>query len=696
MAITYLSGGRLQGNASGSTLSLDTSYSTNTVRHDMHFLNTGQSNVIASNEYAGNVIDTNHESIGKKLTSVTYRLNQTGTDNTDRPVVKLYTTGGVHKSTFTCEMNYGDMPSTANYVTNVEFKWSSNESGQDNEVDEDDEMRLYATNLASATLRIFSCDQSSETTAAKLHETDNGTENTGAFYPCEMQYDEPNKIIDGSDTVLIFRKNGTFTPSANFNVEVLVVGGGGAGGAGSVSGGGGAGGMSEKASHSVTSGTAYSVIVGEGGKAGAAGGIAANSNSKFQHRAQNGGNSSFDGIISQGGGAGSGVISSYRTGFDGGSGGGTWYSAGGSGGSSTQGDTNSATGYGEAGGVNDGGTYTTGGGGGASEVGKTWTNGQSRGGNGRQNDITGVNKYYAGGGGGGSHGSGIASGTGGKGGLGGGGQGTDGVNSSPVSNKMLEHGVNGLGGGGGGNNNEKRWGDASGIHVMSQYYGVDGGDGVVILRFSTSGNTYTATFESPDSDLDSADDVPVGTLFEDTSSNRIYRKAGSAITVSSPTHSGATNRGLGQDNSGQVTKFGMQVVIGSTLIGKTVKSMSFYLWKGSSPTGNGYMQVVDGHGKVVANSTNTIDWSTLGTSANGTKQTFNFNGHKIRPMDCFLIVGGSTSTSNIVYVSRHSSNNSDNSNVTWYWNNDDYRGYADEPVRYEMTHGNGWVEKGTA
>ena len=470
MALTYLSGGRIQGSSSGSTVSLDTTYSTNTVRHDMSHLSTSQSNTIPLNEYAGNVIDTDHESIGKKLTAVTYRLNQTGTDNTDRPVVKLYTTGGVHKSTFTCEMNYGDMPSTANYVTNVEFKWSSNESGQDNEVDEDDEMRLYATDLASATLRIFSYDSSSPATAAKLHENVNGTEATDRYYPCEIQYDEPNKIIDGSNTVLIFRKSGTFTPSASFNTEVLVVAGGGAGGAGSVSAGGGAGGMSEKATHAVTSGTAYSVIVGEGGKAGASGGTAADSNAQFKHRSQNGENSTFDGIISQGGGAGSGVVATYRGGFAGGSGGGTWYGAGGTGGSSTQGNTNSASGFGSAGGISDGGTYTSGGGGGASEVGRTWSNGQSRGGNGRQNDITGVNKYYAGGGGGGSHGNAIASGIGGLGGAGGGGQGTDGVNSTPPSNKMLESGVNGLGGGGGGNNNEKKWGMASGVHNYSQFF----------------------------------------------------------------------------------------------------------------------------------------------------------------------------------------------------------------------------------
>jgi len=682
MAITYLSGGRIQGEFPLTT-SLDTIVSTNSVRHDINYFNSSQNNTIALNAYAGNVIDTDHESIGYKLTSVTYRLCQTGTVNTDRPVVRLYTTGGVHKSTFTCEMNYTDFSASTSIATEVKFTWASNESGQDNEIDEDDEVRLYATDMASAVLRIFSYDSQSPTTAAKLHETNNGSANTAAFYQCELQYDYPNKIIDGSDTVLIFRESGTFTPASSFNVEVLVVAGGG-GTVGSVSSAAGAGGMSEKASHGVTA-KSYSVIVGKGGRAGTGGGVKGDSVT-FGARASNGEGSSFDGIYSLGGGSGSGTVTTYRDGFNGGSGGGDWYNGGSSGGASTQGNYNGATGYGNAGGNYSGGTYTTGGGGGAGGAGQTWTQDQGRGGSGKDNDITGRTVKYAGGGGGGSHASSSGSGVGGL-ANGGGGQGADGLNGA--WNKKCMGGLNGLGGGAGGNCNESDFGEGSDIGRMSQYMGKEGGSGVVILRFSTSGNSYTATQFVNDIDADL--DVQTGSRFEDTQHKRIYRQ-GSARTITSEAWSGY-DLALGKTISSRTAvKIGMQVWEGNPMLDKTVKSMSFWLWKSSSPTGNGYMQIMDGRGAIVATSTNTISWSGLGTTSGGTQQTFNFNGHKIEKNDCFLIVGGSTSDTNRVNVLMGTSDGDDN--CAFYWNNDDWRGYATTPVKHEMTYDTAWVGQG--
>ena len=50
----------------------------------------------------------------------------------------------------------------------------------------------------------------------------------------------PVATTDGSDTILTFTENGTFTPAGSFNVEYLVVGGAGGGGF-QIGGGGGAG-----------------------------------------------------------------------------------------------------------------------------------------------------------------------------------------------------------------------------------------------------------------------------------------------------------------------------------------------------------------------------------------------------------------------------------------------------------------------
>jgi hypothetical protein len=250
---------------------------------------------------------------------------------------------------------------------------------------------------------------------------------------------EPTGYIttDGLYTVIKFTENGTFTPTSSFDVEYLVVGGGG--GANTTwgsSGGGGAGGYRADTGHGVTAQT-YNITIGAGGSAKVGSGVA-----------DNGGNSIFDTITSLGGGGG-GQYSS-GAGAVGGSGGGGGDS--GSGGAGTSGQGNAGGGSSASGG---------GGGGGAGGAGAVAT-----GGVGLQNDITGTNLYYAGGGGGAKGSSSNAGGSGG-GGTGGG------------QGYASTSGTDGLGGGAGAG------GSLAG--------GNSGGSGVVILRFLTSGNTYTTS-----------------------------------------------------------------------------------------------------------------------------------------------------------------------------------------------------------
>ena len=107
----------------------------------------------------------------------------------------------------------------------------------------------------------------------------------------------------------------TFSPTSAFDVRYLVIGGGGGGGAskaGNAGGGGaGAGGFRTATGHGVTAKT-YNITVGALG----AGGVAGTGNGS------NGGDSSFDGIISIGGGGGSIGFSATNYGQDGASGGG--------------------------------------------------------------------------------------------------------------------------------------------------------------------------------------------------------------------------------------------------------------------------------------------------------------------------------------------------------------------------------------
>jgi hypothetical protein len=291
----------------------------------------------------------------------------------------------------------------------------------------------------------------------------------------KMYHYKHDKIsIDGNYTVLKFTENGTFTPTSSFNVEYLVVAGGGAGGGYYFGGGAGAGGYrtngsgatsggggSAEATYGVTAQN-YTITVGAGGVgigSGASNGIGTS-----------GGNSSIvptsgTSIISTGGGYGGWTPTA---GASGGSGGGSdGYNNGGAG-SGTSGQ-----GYAGGAGASSSANYGSGGGGGAGGVGNVGkTTGSGAGGVGVSSSISGTATYYAGGGGGGSNGT-----TGGSGGNGGGGAGA--VSDGAVGTA----GTTNTGGGGGGVSNNS--GGAAN--------GGNGGSGIVIIRFLTSGNTYTSS-----------------------------------------------------------------------------------------------------------------------------------------------------------------------------------------------------------
>ena len=261
------------------------------------------------------------------------------------------------------------------------------------------------------------------------------------------------------NTIITFTGDGTFTPTSAFNVETIVVAGGGGGG----SGGGGAGGIVYDAVKAVTAKN-YNITVGAGGTAG--------------WDAGNGGqgeDSVFDNITSLGGGAGMRDNTNGSAGGSGAGGSATSINVG-AGGASTQTASGGDTGYGNAGGSSSNSSpYPSSGGGGAGANGGGGTGSVcGSGGIGIVNPISGSTtgessggSYYLGGGGAGGR-SGCTQGSGGTGGGGNGSGSTTG-----------EAGTANTGGGGGGSYG------SSGTGV--------GGSGVVIIKFATSGNTYSTS-----------------------------------------------------------------------------------------------------------------------------------------------------------------------------------------------------------
>lgn len=233
----------------------------------------------------------------------------------------------------------------------------------------------------------------------------------------------------------IFNGAGNFGATTAGAVEALVVAGGGGSGNG---GGGGAGGVITRGVvRLLLSAGTYPVVVGAGGAPGT---------TAFGNRyGRKGSDSSFAGLVASGGGGGIGANESVRGTPDGGSG-------GGDGSRQAHAPGSGIFGQGFSGGLgNDNGVTPegNGGGGGAGEPGFNY-NAATRpgdGGNGIQSDITGVLRYYAGGGASGFFQNGITP----SGGLGGGG-------SAGVAGQIN------TGGGAGGNF-------------------ASGGSGIVIIRY---------------------------------------------------------------------------------------------------------------------------------------------------------------------------------------------------------------------
>ena len=258
-------------------------------------------------------------------------------------------------------------------------------------------------------------------------------------------------------------------------VDYLVIAGGGSGG-NNYGAGGGAGGYrasynSETSGGGASSETAltldpstnYTVTVGAGGAG----------QSTLNTKGNNGSNSVFATITSNGGGFGNGNVGvgGASSGGNGGSGGGGHYQDGGrSGGAGT-------TNQGYAGGnAVAGSPYTAGGGGGAGSVGGNGTSSSSgSGGSGVASTITGSSVTRAGGGGGGyAQDLNKAAGGGGSGGGGAGGATSSGAGGNGADN---------TGSGGGGTGGQNSNGSNSGT----------GGSGVVIIRYP---NTKTVTIGS--------------------------------------------------------------------------------------------------------------------------------------------------------------------------------------------------------
>lgn len=301
----------------------------------------------------------------------------------------------------------------------------------------------------------------------------------------------------------------------SYSASFLVIAGGGGGGGAIGGGGGGAGGLvyygaetpktPNGAAITLTSGTAYSIVIGAGGAA------------TSSQTGNVGSNTTVSGlsITAVGGGLGTGGASNLAGGNGGSGGGGGGTSSGGSmpGGSGTSGQGNNG-----GGGFHSGGLFVNGGGGGgagAVGVSATVTNYPGvfpNGGTGLQYSINGTALHWAGGGGGGGHFTSSTAGNGGNGGGGGGGgnnnagtggsglnAGASGTQSSSNANGGNAGANTGGGGGGaGGSSGGTSGAGGSGIVIIS-YTGAQKGTGGTVTTsggntihtFTTSG-TYTA------------------------------------------------------------------------------------------------------------------------------------------------------------------------------------------------------------
>ena len=473
---------------------------------------------------------------------------------------------------------------------------------------------------------------------------------------------------DGDYTYLKFTGNGTFTPTEAFTGEYLIVGGGGGGSAG----GGGAGGLLANASYSYTA-QEYTITVGAGGTAGtvdtSAGGDGGDSIL----------NPADSSAITADGGGGAGGTSGAIDGRDGGSGGGgAWAGSG----TSTGGSPTSGQGY-AGGNGRTADPHGAAGGGGASEVGNNCPSSgdapRADGGDGLQNDITGTDIYYAGGGGSGKH---PAQAAGGAGGQGGGGSG--GPDDTPTA------GTDGLGGGGAGGNNLVG-------NTHPDYQGTVGGSGVVLIRFlSSKGYSATGTYETID-EKTTVTDVPVGSQFEETDTRKFYQRFSS-------TGNTYTWSDCGSDNPLTVTD-GVQAVgawiRAGTLIGKKITKLTQKMYRVGTASGNLVCHQINQSdtGTIKAtSSTVAISGLTDSTSyGSATSVEFDFTTPvEIAVNDCFIVSSDGSATKMWA-----STGNCDSSNTNFMESDDagspTFTQQTGMTARGSATYTDeGWRERGTA
>jgi len=340
-----------------------------------------------------------------------------------------------------------------------------------------------------------------------------------------------------------------WTPTANYQADVLIVAGGGGGGA-DMGGGGGAGGYLEASNQSI-SGT-QTIIVGDGGIG------QTHDYNQTCYSASDGGDSSISGtshtaIGGGGGGSNHNNISAERYGRDGGSGGG----------SSGNFDANQQAGSGTVGQGHDGALCTAdhygAGGGGAGEVGRTYTASENipgDGGDGKQSDILGTTYWWSGGGGGASHSN--AKGGGGKGGggsgafggsVGGGGlSDTNGVSdaeTTPGSNGSWHQR---------GSNAGKHTGGGAGGGSYHNGNGGKGGSGMVVIKDVGSGKKIPKV---KDITLDSTNDSNVVISTQGTGISTVTYSVNGGSEVSTPVSQLSVAHGLSVNTTGTLLAYAL-------------------------------------------------------------------------------------------------------------------------------------------
>jgi hypothetical protein len=353
----------------------------------------------------------------------------------------------------------------------------------------------------------------------------------------------------------------TITFTGISTIDILVVGGGGGGGR-DTGGGGGGGGVIALSNISVTSGTAYTITVGNGGNA-------ATDTNTYGY---SGDNSVFGGYTAIGGGGGADARTNTTTPTGGCGGGGSGLSNNLTGGTATQGTTNGNNGYNGGNGVFN---YAGGGGGGAGGIGGNANNTNTSGayggvgGTGYSSNITGTATYYAGGGGGGTwrpnanNNNGLPS----SGGSGGGGAGGTGNLSAGVVTANT-----GGGGGGGGFNN---------VGLPA-----NGGSGIIIIRYNISnfvpsGASAWWDASDPNGTGVAPSDGTVISLWKDKSGNGY-----DAIGGNSATYSAVNKCLLFSSNVGYTTSYPANPTTETMFVVFNVNSLGGILIIGSSASGN--------------------------------------------------------------------------------------------------------------